>query len=189
MSTRGALGFRIDSKDKVTYNHCDSYPEYLGVKILDFIKNHSIDEMKEIANNIQLVENNSIPSEEQIAICEKAGFVNLQVSNKSKNDWYCLLRDSQGDLSSYKKVPFMLNYIDFLYDSLFCEWAYIINLDENVFEVYKGFNKNPYASGRYSSKKDDTDSGYCGVKFIVSFNLDEARKMTNEDFIKFVFSD
>lgn len=128
MSTRGALGFRIDSKDKVTYNHCDSYPEYWEVRILDFIKNYTIDEMKEIANNIHLVESNSIPTEEH-AICQNAGFVNLNVSNKSKNDWSCLLPDSHGDLSSYKKVPFMLNYLNFLYDSLFCEWEYIINLD------------------------------------------------------------
>ena len=37
MGTRGVIGFRIDDKDKVMYNHMDSYPEYLGVKILEDI--------------------------------------------------------------------------------------------------------------------------------------------------------
>ena len=30
MGTRGAYGFRINDKDKVTYNHFDSYPDGFG---------------------------------------------------------------------------------------------------------------------------------------------------------------
>ena len=37
----------------------------------------------------------------------------------------------------------------FLYDSLFCEYAYIINLDTGNLEFYKGFNTNPKGKGRY----------------------------------------
>lgn len=39
----------------------------------------------------------------------------------------------------------------FLDDSLFCEFAYIINLDTNMLEVYRGFNRNSNANGRYAS--------------------------------------
>lgn len=32
--TRGAVGFRVDGVDKVTYNHSDSYPGGLGAAVL-----------------------------------------------------------------------------------------------------------------------------------------------------------
>ena len=35
------------------------------------------------------------------------------------------------------------NQIDFSKDSLFCEWAYIINLDTEELEIFKGFNTSP----------------------------------------------
>ena len=37
MSTRGLWGFRKNDKDMLTYNHSDSYPEWLGKKICEFI--------------------------------------------------------------------------------------------------------------------------------------------------------
>jgi hypothetical protein len=40
----------------------------------------------------------------------------------------------------------------FLIDSLFCEWAYIINLDSGKLEIYHGFNHDPDAPGRYAKE-------------------------------------
>lgn len=37
--------------------------------------------------------------------------------------------------------------INFAADSLFCEWAYVVDLDANVLEVYKGFNYDPLPEG------------------------------------------
>ena len=53
MSTRGAVGIRFNEIDKIGYNHCDSYPKNgLGDSILTFLKNHSIEQLKNIYNNI-----------------------------------------------------------------------------------------------------------------------------------------
>ena len=64
-------------------------------------------------------------------------------------------------------------YNSFLHDSLFCEFAYIVNLDKEVLEFYIGFNKNPQADGRYASFYSEPDSVYCGVKLVKEIPLSE----------------
>ncbi len=47
-------------------------------------------------------------------------------------------------LNSEDEEILLQDYFEFASSSLFCEWAYVIDLDKNTFEVYKGFNdKNP----------------------------------------------
>lgn len=60
--------------------------------------------------------------------------------------------------------PVMKDSSGFLKDSLMCEWAWIANLDEGVLEVYRGFNQNPRAPGRYAAERHRETSAYCGVR-------------------------
>jgi len=50
------------------------------------------------------------------------------------------------------------NGIDFIYDSLWCEWAYMINLETQCLEIYRGFNTDPQEAGPYASKKSEDSS-------------------------------
>ena len=69
------------------------------------------------------------------------------------------------------------DYKTFLYDSLFCEWAYIINLDTKKLEIYKGFNKNPNAKGRYANHYAyDDDKRYCGIALVKEIPLNKIFK-------------
>lgn len=152
MGTRGIYGFYKDGVDKVTYNHFDSYPEELGNNIIDFIKTTSIEEMNEIFKKITLVEQDNIATDEQIRECSI--YADLDVSRQDITDMYCLLRKTQGNLSVYKNgLKLMINNKDFIKDSLFCEWGYIINLTENVLEIYKGFQTQPN-NNRYSCEPE-----------------------------------
>lgn len=143
MSTRGYLGLKKNGELKGMYNHFDSYPSGLGVSIIDTInKIDSKDRIKVLNDTydyIQLIDEDSKPTKEQIKLCKDSGVANFIVSTKSEDDWYCLLRQTQGELQIYidKVIPYMLNGNDFINDGLFCEWYYIINLDTNKLEVHE----------------------------------------------------
>lgn len=138
MSTRGLYGFRINGVDKLTYNHCNSHPKYLGNEIIKFIKETSIDEMIEIAKKIILVvQCDFVSNEEKQPYLEVYG----RTEDEPKEyDWYDLLRYFQGDLFFYKyqAVKHMCDDRQFIKEGLFCEYAYIINLDNKTLKFYKG---------------------------------------------------
>ena len=186
MSTRGALGFRLHGQDKVTYNHSDSYPSWLGVRVLSFVRNTTEEQRTAIVEKIILVDDYTTPTPEQIQICVDAGMCNLTVANQSEKDWYCLLRNAQGDLNTYRTIPFMVDSAHFLEDSLFCEWAYIINLDDKTLEIYNGYNKNPLGNGRYASACVDDEKRFYGVTQIWGIPLTEASKMSDERFMEMI---
>lgn len=176
MGTRGLYGVRKNGVDKCTYNHFDSYPECLGRNVVEFCKNNSVENLNKFFDNIVLVLENSKPTKAQIKDCQKAGYVDLSVSTQSNDDWYCLLRNLQGDFEEYQRCIdtdakiYMIDSIDFIEDSLFCEYAYIINLDDEVLEFYEGFQKEPQVGNRYGTKED---RGYYPCKLALTIPLDE----------------
>ena len=148
MSTRGAWGFYRKGTDRITYNHSDSYPTWLGSNIKEFIGKHSIEELNRICDLIIMVDQHSTPTKAQIRECEV--YHDDGVSTGQKTEWYSLIMNSQGDPEAYATdLRYMIDSRSFMQDSLFCEWAYIINLDSNELEIYEGFCKERQ-SNRYS---------------------------------------
>lgn len=192
MGTRGAVGFILDGKEKITYNHFDSYPSGLGNEVLDFL--HSIPfnsfsdfkKFKKQVEELELIDERNTPTEEQKQKCRDAGTIDLGVGRQSEDDWYCLLRKAQGDLGQLTEIGLMIDNSNFLKDSLFCEWAYIINLDTNKLEVYQGFNKTPNGAGRYASqfiKYDHRDEiEYYGVTLITEIGFFDLPKKFEIDY-------
>ena len=89
--------------------------------------------------------------------------------------WYSLLRDTQGRLEAYRDtdLPFMIDNKDFMQDSLFCEWAYIYNLDKGILEVYKGFQQEPQ-DNRYKIEEDEArTSEYYNVALITEIEYED----------------
>ena len=178
MSTRVLYGIRIYGIDKCTYNHLDSYPSGLGRKVLEFCANNTIENLEKFFNKIELVDESSKPTEEQIKKCVEAGYYSGVVSTKSVDDWYCLLRNLQGNFDEYQdlidndeaKTIFMTDCISFIKDSLFCEYAYIINLDDEVLEFYEGYQKEAQKGNRYGETEED---GYYPCKLVFAISLDE----------------
>jgi len=179
MGTRGAFGFRRYGIDKVTYNHWDSYPECLGEKMARFCVEHKA-ELASICDSIILVAADSEPSFEAIAWAKLAGCINTEVSYRTEKDWYCLLRELQGGLHKAPALVtatgkyYMIDNHEFLKDSLFCEYAYIINLDTNRLEYWVGFQEVPQEGNRYGTQPvpDHDFSKYYPCKLAAEFPLD-----------------
>lgn len=177
MGTRGIVGFRLHGQDKLIYNHFDSYPDGLGAEVVralpKLLKNP--EQLTRWVEELQPVPKDK-PTPEQIKKLKK--FTDLGVSEQSTNDWYCLLRKTQGDLAAILESGFYSDSRDFAHDSLFCEYGYIINLDENVLEFYVGFQTKPHNRGRYAApvsesverrKKIEDMPQYQGIALVGTF--------------------
>ena len=167
MGTHGCYGFRKNGMDKLTYNHFDSYPDELGRTMVEFCKATSIPELNEIFDKLILVDESAKPTAEQIKECKQ--YYDGNVSRKTVEDWYCLLRNAQGDLDAYKNgLKYMIDNCGFIKDSLWCEYAYIINLDTEELEFWVGDQDKPDIYNRYGVERD---GNYYPCKMVASYPL------------------
>lgn len=173
MGTRGAFGVRIDGKDKITYNQYDSYPEGLGDDIVEQIAptlqlTNGIEDLREAARKVKVVDDEYELTDEEKQRLKR--FHNPGVDGGQS--LYAYLRGLQGQLATILfEAQIMIDASKFVNDSLFCEHAYVVNLDDEVFEIYKGFQKRQHASGRYSTNPGK--NGYYPVALEHTIPLDE----------------
>jgi len=138
MSTKGIYGFRYDGMEKITYNHSDSYPQWLGVQFIEFLNQHTVEELRNFFNNIIMVDENEIPNQQEFEQCKKLGLVN----NEQIENWHETLRVLQGNFFIYNKC---INNNTFIYmtdNKGFlkcedCEYGYIFDLNISRLEYYK----------------------------------------------------
>jgi len=158
MSTRGVWGFFVDGQSKLAYNHSDSYPSGLGVDLVEdmqnFAKSVGLVELPPLARKLRLVKETDKPTAADIK--KLRHFADTSVGAGKVEDWYCLLRQTQSDFAKTLEAGVMVDASPFIKESLFCEWGYVINLDDNLFEVYKGFQREPHKKGRYASETAST---------------------------------
>lgn len=167
MGTRGAFGVVIGEKEKIGYNQFDSYPSGQGIANLKWLRDADLDEVRRQAEAARLVNGHDSPTPADIEAL--AGYTNLNVSDQSTDDWYCLTRETHGDIGAMLACGYICDYHEFPLDSLFCEWAYIVDLDNNVFEVYQGFQLNEHSEGRFADRMEKAEGGYWPVKLIASW--------------------
>jgi hypothetical protein len=188
MGTRGLNVVVSGGQVKVAnYNQWDSYPSGQGIDALTFLREEMKSDFK------QKVDNCSWISEEEMKDLWKSvghvsddGWVSVEISKKFSEKYPWLHRDCgaqiYGFVQNSENGLKTRNSLDFAADSLFCEWAYVVDLDKKTFEVYKGFNKTPLtAEDRFFSLQKEGED-YCPVKMVKSYSLDNLP--SDEDFIK-----
>jgi hypothetical protein len=151
MGTRNLTVLVSEGEIKIAqYGQWDGYPDYMGINILKFLREFDVEIMKKQVKNVIFVDENK--QKEIDLYLKEIGSTNGYLNNEQSdlyNEKYKFLNRSIGsDIlemvydEEYNKPMLLNNSITFSGDSLFCEWAYVIDLDKNLFEVYEGFNKN-----------------------------------------------
>ena len=151
MGTRGAFGVIIGEQEKIGYNQFDSYPDGCGIENLRWLRESDLDEVRKLAQAAKVVSNDDErPTIEEIQAL--ASVSDDRVSEQSLSDWYCLTRQTHGHIGRMLECGYIDDSHHFPLDSLFCEWAYIVDLDRNVFEVYTGFQEKLPEKGRWAGR-------------------------------------
>lgn len=187
MGTRGFIGFVAGGQEKIAYNHFDSYPDGLGLKVLGFVrqlvKDQAVDSAAERARQLRVVTDDTPITPEDIKALE--GWTNTGVGGRMTPDgidrslnWYQLLRETQGDPDAILTAGYLEDGSDFPLDSLSAEWGYVIDFDERVLEVYRGFQTTPATAGRWAGRvqmsdlAQPPDADYYPVQQLVIFEFD-----------------
>ncbi len=170
MGTRGFLGFVIDGTEKIAYNHSDSYPESLGANTLAWLSAASkdLEALRGLVSALRVVTQDETPTQDDVDRLTPR--TNLNVGERSTQHWYNLLRETQGNPAAMLSAGYIEDAGDFPMDSLFAEWGYVVDLDANTFEVYRGFQKEQHDKGRFASRLGRDN--YAPVALVASWPLD-----------------
>ncbi|GAA4626725.1 hypothetical protein GCM10023196_036130 [Actinoallomurus vinaceus] len=188
MGTRGFITFVAGGVEKTVYNHCDSYPDGLGVDVLNWLRFAATDvpALRERVAALRVVDPNSKPTAEDVE--RLAEFARQDVGSRKLDDWYVLLRETQGKPGAMLQAGIIEDASDFPLDSLFAEYGYVVDLDAQVFEAYVGFQQGPHSKGRFAGRGSEqhgnsglVSGGYYPVALAKSWPL--AELPSDKDFL------
>jgi len=188
MGTRHLICVVKDGDYKVAqYGQWDGYPSGQGVDILNFLASMDRKLFESKVDLLSWITDDEL--QEQWRECganDNSGFVTMEVADKHNLLYPENSRDTGakllGIIQDADRPIKLVNQVKFAGDSLFCEWAYVIDLDKNVLEVYEGFNKEPHQGERFSDfERDKEDSEYYPVKLAQTFDLNNLPSV--EDFL------
>lgn len=184
MGTRNLTMVILDGKPKVAqYAQWDGYPSGQGVTALNFLKKNNLEKFKERLKDVRFANKKDTEERENFSkeIGINDGWMNSDQATKYNKKFPYDSRDHGAEILQMimdsEGTVVLQDSSDFAADSLFCEWAYVIDLDKNTLEVYKGFNKTPlkekerFAYLQDKNRVDYTGDPYYPVKFVKSYNL------------------
>lgn len=179
MGTRHLIAVQVDGEYKIAqYGQWDGYPEGQGITILAFLQSADLDLFREKCRATQWITTEELEGRWVEAGAKRGeDFVSMDTSGK-----FAELYPEFSRSTSAKILQIVLdqpaglrltNNISFAQDSLFCEWAYVVDLDANTFEVWEGFKKEAVESGRFAGPLESGhDNAYGPVQMARSWPLD-----------------
>lgn len=173
MGTRHLVCAVLNNEFKIAqYGQFDGYPDCAGRGTCEFIQQNDMDKFKSCVS--ELTEETNL--REILNQYGNDGWMNLEQDRKFQENYPQYHRCTSAkifDLVLNHGVKKVSLYVEFGKDSLFCEYAYVLNLDNNTLEFYKGFQKEPHNSGRWAGQEGEED--YYPIKLIETIPFDEIK--------------
>jgi hypothetical protein len=191
MGTRNLTCVVMGGEFKVAqYGQWDGYPSGQGVTALQFlhdlVDNHRLEKFKQIIkhNVTEISEDTHNGYWVEAGADPSLGWVSMDISDRFKNKHPELSRDTGAKILDYileNKGGEIKLSTEFAADSLFCEWCYVIDLDKDNFEVYKGFNTQDLDESEKFYHLTDKNNEYRPVALSASFPFNNLP--SSEDFV------
>jgi len=188
MGTRNLICVFADGEYKVAqYGQWDGYPSGQGAGILEFLRGvGNIKKLKDKLPAVRFVDGEKdkefIDAYEAAAPEWSSDPDNRTPEQKRWFKTYVsrnLGSEILTNIANSDDTEILLrNSINFAGDSLFCEYAYVVDLDKETFEVFEGCNKEPIAgTERFAftpvDNPDHRDTQYYQVRHVHTFQLSD----------------
>jgi len=173
-----------DGKTRIAqYGQWDGMPKGQGYTVLDFLRKQkgNFDKFKKKLENCRFVNDKDQKKIDKFmkAIGSKDGWMNENQANKYHEAYPYMSRDHGAkilDMVLKSKGEVLLrDSTGFASDSLFCEWAYVIDFDKNVLECYGGFTKEAVPNDnrfKHLEANRENKEYYC-IYLIKTYELDK----------------
>jgi len=179
MGTRNLTCVIKDGEYRIAqYCQWDGYPEGQGSTILKFLQNKM--DRKKFETALKYTQ--WITEEEHTKLWESfgadgSGFVDMTIADAFKEVHPQLDRDMGAGVLEFVQesdidFPIVLqDSVDFAKDGLFCEWVYVIDLDNDKLEVYGGYNeKEVQGASRFGADMVDEDTTPANANAVYDLN-------------------
>lgn len=181
MGTRNLTMVICNGQTKIAqYGQWDCYPSGQGNTALQFLKSVNLQDFKKRLEKVHFVTEEETKEKEAFlkSIGSNDGWVNFEQGKIYQQKYKFDSRDHAAGilqlLMDNPNIDVALNdSSSFAADSLFCEWAYVIDLDAETFEVYKGFNQQPLTEKDRFFYLQDKNAEYMPVKLVKSYSLND----------------
>lgn len=155
MATKGAYGIRKNGEDKLQFVGYDAYPSGLGETVVRFIEmSDGIPELSMLFDKWECVRSTDRIEDLTVKQFKKNKRDDLNQSQFGHLDMEDFIGDFQGAPHKYldnEKITLFICNNEFL-NNPSCEWGYIINIDTEMLEVWKGGQTKPQSGNRYGEE-------------------------------------
>ena len=178
MGTRNLICVVHGNEFKIAkYNQWDGYPEGVGNDIREWlIDEYDSERFRNGLKNCYTIGDAALKDlwiEAGMDPDNVDGFMPMEVSERFVKANPQLGRDMSTpilDLIMHSDGPLPFkDDREFAYESLFCEWVYVLDIDHETLEVYTGFNKEAVTEGRFAGPVGD--DGYAPVRLVATFDF------------------
>ena len=181
MGTRNLTVVHIDGEYKIAqYGQWDGYPEGQGKTVLTFLRDKmDLERFKTALSKCSYIARQEYDDlRKQLGTTKQVDAMWKAYPQFSRDTGAEILEIVQNHPNGIK----LCDELSFAADSLFCEWAWVVDFDAGTFEGFEGFNKTPLTEeDRFYFLRGYEEGDYHGVRLVAKWGLDALP--TDEEFL------